>query len=495
MRLNHSRTKIQQWAKFEELPGEKFTDFKKVREAIEKLTDKVCGSNKNIVDKPIVLNIYSHTCPDLTLVDLPGITRIPIAGQVQNIEEVTKGMCRKYCGDPMTIILCVLPANADLSTSDGLQMAQQLDPTGARTIGVITKIDIMDQGTNAKNMLENKEIPLLHGYVGVKNRSKQDIIDQLSVDEAHEKERKYFATNKTYVSMDQSLLGIGNLTAKLTKIMFFHIKKNLPMIIKDIRGKTKQLEEELAEMGEPMPVKMEEKMQLLWQMVTEFIQCYKSTISGRYDPKRYGANTSTKAKEQLQGGAKIKKAFHLLYNDGEFKGMRATGEYSDPQIENAIQMHEGDGLPGFPSVDVFIYLINPQLEKLRDPALELIQDTYIALDGIAQAIVSRIFSRFPGMQGEIMDIITRVLHSERDKARQIVESIIDSEQNYLFTNDLGYKNNKSTIMLKDPSVKYDSQNAFVNQLRQRIDEYFALVLRNVKDSIPKAIGFFLVRKS
>lgn len=43
-------------------------------------------------------------------------------------------------------------------------------------------------------------------------------------------------------------------------------------------------------------------------------------------------------------------------------------------------MHEGDGLPGFPSVDVFIYLINPQLEKLRDPALELIQDTYQQLE-------------------------------------------------------------------------------------------------------------------
>lgn len=83
----------------------------------------------------------------------------------------------------------------------------------------------------------------------------------------------------------------------------------------------------------------------------------------------------------MSGGAKIKAGFHKLYND--MKDFRATLEYSDENIETAIQMHEGDGLPGFPSVDVFIYLINPQLEKLRDPALELIQDTYIALDGIA----------------------------------------------------------------------------------------------------------------
>ena len=60
--------------------------------------------------------------------------------------------------DERTIILCVIPANADISTSDGLQMARQLDPEGKRTIGVITKIDIMDRGTNAKNMLVGKDV-------------------------------------------------------------------------------------------------------------------------------------------------------------------------------------------------------------------------------------------------------------------------------------------------------------------------------------------------
>jgi len=80
----------------------------------------VCGSNKNIIDKPIVLSVYSHTCPDLTLVDLPGITRIPIEGQPDNIEQVTRAMANRYVSDSRTIILCVLPANADMTTSDGL---------------------------------------------------------------------------------------------------------------------------------------------------------------------------------------------------------------------------------------------------------------------------------------------------------------------------------------------------------------------------------------
>lgn len=195
--------------------------------------------------------------------------------------------------------------------------------------------------------------------------------------------------------MDQSKLGVGNLTNKLGKIMFFHIKRTLPMITKDIRDKTKVLESELHELGEPMPSAPHEKLQLLWQLMSEFIQTYKNSISGRYDANRYAGAAAIKSSDPLTGGAKIKKAFHSLYTD--LADYKATSEYSLDHIETAIQMHEGDSLPGFPSVDVFIYLINPQLDRLREPALDLISDTYISLDQIASGNVNRIFNRFPGM--------------------------------------------------------------------------------------------------
>jgi len=163
----------------EEIPGKKFTDFKLVCKAIEEVTDKVCGAKKGIIDKPIILQVFSHTCPDLTLIDLPGITRIPLAGsdQPENIEKITRAMAHRYVSDPRTIILCVVPANADMTTSDGLQMAPQLDPKGLRTIGVITKVDIMDRGVNAKRMIMNQEVPLRLGFVAVKNRAQEDIIN------------------------------------------------------------------------------------------------------------------------------------------------------------------------------------------------------------------------------------------------------------------------------------------------------------------------------
>jgi len=80
LRLNHHSELMEPWGKFEEVPNKTFTDFAEVKKTIDFLTDKVCGKSKNIIDKPIVLNIHSHTCPDLTLVDLPGITRIPMQG-------------------------------------------------------------------------------------------------------------------------------------------------------------------------------------------------------------------------------------------------------------------------------------------------------------------------------------------------------------------------------------------------------------------------------
>ena len=110
-------------------------------------------------------------------------------------------MANRYVSDPRTIILCVLPANADMTTSDGLQMAREVDPKGIRTIGVITKIDIMDRGTTAKRMIEGKDVALRLGFIGIKNRSQQDIIDRITVKAAIDKEMLYFSTHPVYSSM------------------------------------------------------------------------------------------------------------------------------------------------------------------------------------------------------------------------------------------------------------------------------------------------------
>lgn len=92
----------------------------------------------------------------MTLIDLPGITRISQEEQDIDIEKTTTEMAKRYCIEERTIILAVIPANADMSTSQGLDLARKWDPDGSRTLGVITKIDIMDRGTDASKMIQNQ---------------------------------------------------------------------------------------------------------------------------------------------------------------------------------------------------------------------------------------------------------------------------------------------------------------------------------------------------
>jgi replication fork clamp-binding protein CrfC len=126
-----------------------------VREKIEELTDKLCGKEKVIINKPIILNISSASCPNITIVDLPGITSIPIGKQPVNIYDITKEMVLGYIKDERSIILCVIPANQDLAVCESLKITQEIDPRGNRSLGCLTKVDIMDKGTNARQILLN----------------------------------------------------------------------------------------------------------------------------------------------------------------------------------------------------------------------------------------------------------------------------------------------------------------------------------------------------
>ena len=195
-------------------------------------------------------------------------------------------MAERYVCDSRTIILCVVSANADMATQEGLRMARRIDPKGIRTVGVITKIDIMDRGTNAKRAIMNQEIQLRLGFVGVKNRSQEDIQNQISVKAAMEKEMAFFSSHPVYSTMPPGYLGCETLTNKLTRILFTHIKHSLPDIVNEIREKLKETEGELEDLGEPMPSSKGEKLHMVWAMITEFVQSYKNQIGGKFDAKK-----------------------------------------------------------------------------------------------------------------------------------------------------------------------------------------------------------------
>jgi hypothetical protein len=154
-------------------------------------------------------------------------------------------------------------------------------------------------------------------------------------------------------------------------------------------------------------------------------------------------------------------------------------------------------MPGFPSVDVFNYLLQPELNRLKDPAMDCLQDVYLYLENLAEEIANRVFARFPGLVGEVIEVVSKVLSEERDKTKDFLEDIIEAEQSYLFTNDYDYLMNRSDIIssqaVQNQSRQMDAKAIFIRELRIRIDTYFKLVIRNVRDRVPKTIGYFLVQ--
>lgn len=97
-----------------------------------------------------------------------------------------------------SVILAVSPANVDLANSDSLKLARSVDPQGRRTIGILTKLDIMDAGTNALDILTGRVYPLKLGFIGVVNRSQQDIISEKSMTDALDSESEFFQNHASY---------------------------------------------------------------------------------------------------------------------------------------------------------------------------------------------------------------------------------------------------------------------------------------------------------
>jgi len=105
------------------------------------------------------------TVLNLTLIDLPGLTKVPVGDQPADIEQQIRDMILTFVTKENCLILAVTSANTDLATSDALKLAKEVDPSGLRTIGVLTKLDLMDEGTDARDVLENRFLPLRRGEI------------------------------------------------------------------------------------------------------------------------------------------------------------------------------------------------------------------------------------------------------------------------------------------------------------------------------------------
>ncbi|THU56772.1 hypothetical protein C4D60_Mb11t20730 [Musa balbisiana] len=216
---------------------------------------------------------------NLTLIDLPGLTKVAVEGQPDSIVHDIENMVQSYVEKLNCLILAISPANQDIATSDAIKLAREVDPTGERTFGVLTKLDLMDKGTNALDVLEGRAYRLQHPWVGIVNRSQADINKNIDMIVARRKEKEYFATSPEYSHLS-SKMGSEYLAKLLSRHLESVIRAHIPSITSLINKTIDELESEMDHLGRPIAVDAGAQLYTILELCRAFDKIFKEHLDG-----------------------------------------------------------------------------------------------------------------------------------------------------------------------------------------------------------------------
>ncbi|KAI9690678.1 MAG: vacuolar protein sorting-associated protein 1 [Bogoriella megaspora] len=420
IKTSDKESNVEEWGEFLHIPGQKFYDFNKIREEIVKETESKTGRNAGISPAPINLRIYSPNVLTLTLVDLPGLTKVPVGDQPRDIERQIKEMVLKQISKPNAIILAVTAANTDLANSDGLKLAREVDPEGQRTIGVLTKVDLMDDGTDVVDILAGRIIPLRLGYVPVVNRGQRDIEQKKAISYALEHEKNFFENHKAYRNKS-NYCGTPYLARKLNLILMMHIKQTLPDIKARISASLQKYSAELGQLGDSM---LGNSANIVLNIITEFSNEYRTVLEG---------NNTELSSIELSGGARISFVFHELYANG-VKAVDPFDQVKDIDIRTILYNSSGSSPALFVGTTAFELIVKQQIKRLEEPSLKCVQLVYDELVRILSQLLNKsLFRRYPGLKEKFHQVVISFYKKVMDPTNKLVRDLVAMESCYVNT--------------------------------------------------------------
>ena len=401
-----------------------YTDFEQVKAEIISETFKLCGDNKGINSEPIFLRIFSNNVINLTLVDLPGITKNPVGDQPKDIEKQISNLIYDYISKENTIILALSPANADIANSDSLKMARTVDPKGERTFGVVTKIDLMDEGTDALEMLQGEVYPLKLGYIGVVCRSQKDINDNKTIEEAIKSEEKFFKTHPKYHKISHNL-GIKALSSKLNALLIRHIKRSLPQIRDKITAIMATKKQELDAYGFDLEFEGPKGARsVMLGIISRYTETFKDYIEGDF------VKEST---DVLLGGSRLHYVFHnVLYSSLE--DLNPLKTLTDDDIRTCVRNATALNPSLFVQEKAFTILMRQQIARLQEPALQCAEHCYSELRDLVTSISLPELERYKKLHFAIMDVMNSLLSEYLEPTLQMIKNLIAIEDAYINVN-------------------------------------------------------------
>lgn len=466
------------YAEFLHTPKRKFTDFAAVRKEIADETDRITGHTKQISNVPIQLSIYSPNVVNLTLIDLPGLTKVAVEGQSETIVQDIENMVRSYVDKPNCIILAITPANQDIATSDAIKLARDVDPTGERTFGVLTKLDLMDKGTNAVDVLEGRAYRLQHPWVGIVNRSQADINKNLDMIAARRKEQEYFESSPEYGHLAHKM-GAEYLAKLLSQHLELVIRQRIPSIIALINKTIDELNSELDRIGRPIAVDGGAQLYTILEMCRAFDRVFKEHLDGG-----------------RPGGDRIYGVFdHQL--PAALKKLPLDRHLSPSNVKKVISEADGYQPHLIAPEQGYRRLIDGSLGYFKGPAEASVDAVHFVLkELVRKSLVETLeLKRFPTLQADIAAAANDSLEKFRDESRKTVLRLVEMESSYLTVDFFRKLNMESEKNSPNPPPNPSASNIdryadnHFRRIGSNVTSYVNMVCDTLRLSIPKAVVF------
>ncbi|XP_053544500.1 interferon-induced GTP-binding protein Mx1-like isoform X3 [Ictalurus punctatus] len=477
------------------------TDPADVERSIRKAQNEIAGA-LGMSDELIRLEVTSTNAPDLTFIDLPGIVRVPVKGQPEDIEEQIKSLMKKFITKQDTIILVVVPCNVDITTTEALKMAQKIDLLGERTIGILTKPDLVEKGKEDEvvSVINNDIIFLTKGYTVVRCQGQQEVVDRISLYEAIEKEKHFFIEHPHFrMPYKAGKATIPKLAENLTLELVLHIEKSLPQLKEQIQLMLAETQTELDRYNSGPPTDPEQWMDFLTDKITAFTQ----------DAINITIGEETKSMPHVNIFSTLRREFNDWKTDLDKRG-NTFNKGIEKEVKEYEEKYRGRELPGFINYKTFEIILKDQIKQLEKPAIRRMKDIS---DFIRNEFIQLAQSNFPDFPNLLKLTKTKIENIKQLKESE-AESMLKTQFNMelmIYTQDSVYTNilnmlkhmeeedeRQSHGMARPPCNSLYNRSdteATLEDLTHYLKSYYSIASNRLADQVPLVIKYKVLQES
>ncbi|XP_038657390.1 interferon-induced GTP-binding protein Mx3-like isoform X2 [Scyliorhinus canicula] len=458
---------------------------------IRKAQNAIAGDGLGISHELISLEIESTNVPDLTLIDLPGIARVAVGNQPLNIGEQIKILIKSFIKRQETINLVVVPCNVDIATTEALKMAQEVDPTGERTLGILTKPDLVDKGTetNVVDIVRNIVVELRKGYMIVKCRGQKDINDKLTLDDAIRKEKAFFEDHEQFRQLlDEGKASIPCLASRLTTELVNHIIRSLPQLRKDVEMKLSNTMQHLKSYSSGVPIAYDEKVMFMIEKINKFCDHTRSLTTGE-EPQNIlsGKRYITKVRKEFTD-----------WNSFLDKNISNFRYFLRNEVLSFEESYRGRELPGFVNYKTFESLVKNEIAKLEEPAIQKLTNITEITRTAFIVIAEQHFSAFCNILKAAKIKIESISRQEESEAEKMLQAQFKIES-MVYSQDSIYSQHLSTVKDEEPILAKSSKpifgtNASIQEMSYHVHTYYKIASGRLADQIPLVVSYHIMKQ-